>query len=115
MGKTTAAKTTDATKATTDAKTTDATKTTATTKAAQTEWKLNLFVAPDPFAEKVDNAATVKTVTGEAATKAVAGVTNAKFGAATAAAVTEVAVKFTTAPTATDGSKMITITGATDV
>merc|ERR1712007_60934 len=55
----------------------------------------NLFVQPDPFSDKVDNAATVK--------------------AATAAAVTEAAVKWVKAPTAAGGAKQITISGSTDV
>jgi len=92
-------------------------KTNTTTPPKQTEWKLNLFVQPDPFADKVDNAATITTLKGTAAAKAIEGVTKAKFGAATvtAAEVTEVAVKFKTAPTATGGDKSVSITGATDV
>merc|ERR1712170_198708 len=68
-------------------------------------------------ADKGDNATWVTTFKGTAAAKAVEGVTKAKFGAATvtAATVSEVAVKFKTAPTATGGSKTATITGATDV
>jgi len=114
-----AAKTNTTTNATKRVLNATANKTTNTTAAApkQTEWKLNLFVQPDPFADKVDNAATVTTLKGTAAAKAVEGVTKAKFGAATVAAatVTEAAVKFKTAPTATGGSKTASITGATDV
>jgi len=88
-----------------------------TTKPAQTSWVINLFVQPDPFADKVDNAATVTAATGTAAVAAVDGVTKAKFGAATAkaVAVSEVAVKFVTAPAATGGAKQVTIAGSTDV
>jgi hypothetical protein len=91
--------------------------TNATKPAAQTEWTLNLFVQPDPFADKVDNAATVTAVTGTAATKAIEGVTKAKFGAATvkAAAVAEKAVKFVKAPAATGGAKQLTVAGSVDV
>lgn len=54
---------------------------------------------------------------GTAAVKAIDGVTKAKFGAATAAAVavTEAAVKFVKNPAATGGAKMITIAGSVDV
>lgn len=54
---------------------------------------------------------------GTAAVKAIDGVTKAKFGAATAAAVavTEAAVKFVKNPVATGGAKMITIAGSVDV
>jgi len=88
-----------------------------TTKPAQTSWVINLFVQPDPFADKVDNAATVTAATGTAAVAAVDGVTKAKFGSATAkaVAVSEVAVKFVTAPAATGGAKQVTIAGSTDV
>jgi len=84
--------------------TTNATNT--TTKPAQTSWVINLFVQPDPFADKVDNAATVTAATAPTAVAAVDGVTKAKFGAATAkaVAVSEVAVKFVTAPAATGGN-----------
>lgn len=39
------------------------------------EYKINLFVQPDPFAAKADNAATMATVTGTAALAAINGVT----------------------------------------
>jgi len=76
-----------------------------------------LVVLPDPFAAKVDNAATSKAAGNTAALAAIDGVTKATYGAATAkaAVVTEVAVKFVTAPTATGGTKQITIAGSTDV
>merc|ERR1712060_71452 len=51
--------------------------TNATTPAAQTEWKLNLFVQPDPFAKKADNAATSTAVTGTATLAAIDTVTKA--------------------------------------
>jgi len=112
---TTTTKTANTTKATT--KTRMLNTTANTTAKTQTEWTLNLFVQPDPFADKVDNAATVTAVTGTAATKAIEGVTKAKFGAATvkAAAVTEKAVKFVKAPVATGGAKQITVAGSVDV
>merc|ERR1712110_482717 len=91
--------------------------TNATTPAKQTEWKLNLFVQPDPFAKKADNAATSTAATGTAALAAVDGVTKATYGAMTAkaAVVTEAAVKWIRKPAATGGAKQITIAGSTDV
>jgi hypothetical protein len=89
---------------------------TTNTTAAKTEWTLNLFVQPDPFAETVDNAATVTLATGANALKAIDGVTSAKYGkaAAKAAAVTEVAVAWVKKPAATGGSKLITLAGSVD-
>jgi hypothetical protein len=89
---------------------------TTNTTAAKTEWTLNLFVQPDPFADTVDNAATVTAATGTAALKAIDGVTSAKYGkaAAKAAAVTETAVKWVKKPAATGGAKLITIAGSVD-
>lgn len=110
-----------ATTATTPATTSTATTATTTaanaTAAKQTEWKLNLFVQPDPFADTVDNAATVTLATGTAATAAINKVTSTKYGTftAVAAAVTEKAVKFSTNPVATGGTKQATIAGAVDV
>lgn len=91
--------------------------TNATTPAAKTEWTLNLFVQPDPFADTVDNAATATAASGTAAQAAVDSVTKATYGAATAkaAAITEAAVKFVKAPTATGGAKQLTIAGSVDV
>jgi len=88
-----------------------------TTTPAKTEWVLNLFVQPDPFAEKVDNAATVTAATSTSALAAVDTVTKATYGAMTAkaAAVTEKAVKWVAKPKATGGAKQITIAGSTDV
>jgi len=76
-----------------------------------------LVVLPDPFAAKVDNAATSAAAGNTAALAAIDGVTKATYGAATAKAtvVSEVAVKFVTAPTATGGTKQITVAGSTDV
>lgn len=84
---------------------------------AQTEWKLNLFVQPDPFAKKVDNAATSTSLTGAGVMKAIEGVTKATYGEATAkaAVVAEAAVKWVKKPTATGGAKQIVIGGSTDV
>lgn len=81
--------------------------TTANATAAKTEWTLNLFVQPDPFAETVDNAATAASASGTAAVAAVNSVTKTAYGDATAkaAAITEAAVKFNKAPTATGGAK----------
>jgi hypothetical protein len=83
---------------------------------AKTSWTLNLFVQPDPFAKKVDNAATVSAATGTAAKAAIDGVTKAKYGAATAtaAAVSETAVKWVKKPAATGGAKQVTLAGSTD-
>jgi hypothetical protein len=91
--------------------------TNATKPVVQTEWKLNLFVQPDPFAKKADNKATIAAATGTAALAAVDGVTKATYGAMTAAAVesTEVAVKWVKTPAATGGAKQVTIAGSTDV
>jgi len=84
---------------------------------AKTSWTVDLFVQPDPFADKVDNAATTKTLKDKAVAGAISGVTSAKFGAATVAATVsaEAAVKFVTAPAATGGSAQITIAGSVDV
>jgi hypothetical protein len=70
--------------------------------AAKTEWVLNLFVQPDPFSKKADNAATSTAATGTAALAAIDTVTKATYGAMTAkaAVVTEAAVKFVKKPTA---------------
>merc|ERR1711959_27725 len=88
-----------------------------TTTPAKTEWVLNLFVQPDPFADKVDNAATVTAATSTGAQAAIDTVTKATYGGMTAkaAAVTEKAVKWVTKPKATGGAKQITIAGSTDV
>jgi len=96
-------------------------KTANTTKAApkQTEWKLSLFVQPDPFAEKVDNAATATAASDTKAIAAVDTVTKAKYGSPTAkaAAITEAKVAWakTGKPAATGGKLQITIKGSTDV
>merc|ERR1712100_336347 len=83
----------------------------------QTEWKINMFVQPDPFAEKADNDATAKAASGTAAQAAIDGVTKATYGAMTAVAkaTTEAAVKWVKAPAATGGAKQVTIAGSTDV
>lgn len=83
----------------------------------QTEWVLNMFVQPDPFAEKADNDAVAKAASGTAAQAAIDGVTKATYGAMTAVAkaVTEAAVKWVKAPAATGGAKQVTIAGSTDV
>jgi len=82
----------------------------------KTEWTLNLFVQPDPFADTVDNAATVTAASGTAALAAIDKVTKTKYGAATAkaAAVTEAAVKWVKKPAATGGAKQLTIAGSVD-
>jgi len=93
----------------------NATATNATAAPKQTEWKLNLFVQPDPFAATVDNAATA-TLLGDATTlAAVNTVTSATYGSATAkaAVVTEAAVSWVKKPAATGGAKQITIGGST--
>jgi hypothetical protein len=118
------AATTNTAAATTNATKTNTTRmlntTTNTTAAKQTEWKLNLFVQPDPFAASVKNEDTVKAATNTAALAAVNSVTKTSHGELTAAsmaatAVTQAAVKFVKAPTSSQGTKAITITGSTDV
>jgi len=76
-----------------------------------------MTVHPDPFAAKVDNAATATAASNPAAVAAIDGVTKATYGAATAkaAVITQAAVKFVTAPAATGGSKSLTIAGSVDV
>merc|ERR1712183_210176 len=88
-----------------------------TTNATKTEWTLNLFVQPDPFAEKVDNAATAASASGTAALAAIDKVTKVKYGSATAkaAAITEAAVKWVKKPSATGGAKQLTLAGSVDV
>merc|ERR1712146_358212 len=83
----------------------------------QTEWVINMMVQPDPFAVKADNDATVKAATGTSAIAALDTVTKATYGAMTAKAVaiTEVAVKWVKAPSATGGAKQVTVAGSTDV
>jgi hypothetical protein len=100
----------------------NATNATNATKAApkQTEWKINMFVQPDPFAKTVDNAATVKAATGDNVLTAVNSVTGTAFGKLTkanmvAAAVTEAAVKWVKKPTGPTGPKQIEIGGSVDV
>merc|ERR1712232_1033407 len=78
----------------------------ATAAPKQTEWKINMFVQPDPFAEKADNDATAKAASGTAAQASIDGVTKA---------TTEAAVKWVKAPAATGGAKQVTIAGSTDV
>merc|ERR1712146_195088 len=83
----------------------------------QTEWVINMMAQPDPFAVKADNDATVKAATGTSAIAALDTVTWATYGAMTAKAVaiTEVAVKWVKAPSATGGAKQVTVAGSTDV
>jgi len=90
---------------------------TANATAAPSEYKINLFVQPDPFSDKADNAATIATATGTAALAAIDGVTKATYGAMTAkaAVVTEVKVSWVKKPLATGGAKMITLAGSTNV
>jgi len=116
---TTAATTTAANNTTAAAKTRvlNATANKTATTPAKTSWAVDMFVQPDPFADKVDNAATTKSLKDTAVATAISGVTSAKFGAATVTATVsaEAAVKFVKAPTATGGAKMVTITGSVDV
>lgn len=90
---------------------------TANKTAAPSEYKISLFVQPDPFADKADNAATIATATGTAALAAIDGVTKATYGAMTAkaAVVAEVKVSWVKKPLATGGAKMITLAGSTNV
>merc|ERR1711948_55450 len=69
----------------------------------QTEWKLKLFVQPDPFAEKVDNKATATAASDTKALAAIDKITKAKYGSpkVAAAEVTEKAVKWVKKPAAT--------------
>jgi len=119
-----AAATTTTTKAATNTTNTTATKTrvlatanTTNATAKPSSYKIDLFVQPDPFADTVDNAATVTTLKGTAVAAAVEGVTKTKYGAATVAAssVKEAAVKWTKTPAATGGDKSIAVTATTDV
>merc|ERR1711976_375900 len=48
---------------------------TTSNKTVQTSWVINLFIQPDPFADTVDNAATVSAASGTAALAAVNSVT----------------------------------------
>lgn len=91
--------------------------TTANKTTTPTDYKINIFVQPDPFAKKADNDATVKSITGTTALAAIDTITKATYGAmtATAATTTEAAVKWTKKPAATGGAKQITITATTDV
>lgn len=91
--------------------------TTANKTTTPTDYKVNIFVQPDPFAKKADNDATVKSVTGTTALAAIDTITKATYGVmtATAATTTEAAVKWTKKPAATGGAKQITITATTDV
>jgi len=88
-----------------------------TTVKKQTAWVLNLFVQPDPFADKVDNAATITATTSTGALAAINGVTSKDYGTMTAkaVAVTEAAVKWVKKPAATGGAKQVTLAGSTDV
>lgn len=112
-----AATTTTKTNTTAAKKTMRMLNTTANATAKVVEYKLNLFIQPDPFAKKADNAATIASATGTAATAAINSVTSASYGTfvAKAATVTENAVAWTTSPSATGGVKKITITGTTTV
>lgn len=62
----------------------------------QTEWKINMFVQPDPFAKTVNNADTVKAAKGKDILDAVDTVTKAKYGSPTIVAteVVEAEVKW---------------------
>lgn len=77
-----------------------------------------MFVQPDPFAsaDKIDNDATVATLKGDIVKAAVDGVTKATFGSmtVTAAVTAEVAITWTTAPAGKGGSKLVTVSGATN-
>jgi len=91
---------------------------TTTAAAKPSSYKVDLFVQPDPFADKVDNKATETTLKGTAVAAAVKGVTGTKFGDAviTAEATTEAAVAWKTKPAATASSTGdVTITATTDV
>merc|ERR1712039_950252 len=81
----------------------------------QTEWKLKLFVQPDPFAEKVDNKATATAASDTKALAAIDKITEAKYGSpkVAAAEVTEKAVKWVKKPAATAGKTNATATNKT--
>merc|ERR1712151_1401100 len=96
------------------------TTTNTTTTPKQTEWKLNLFVQPDPFAATVKNEDTVKAATNTAALAAINSVTKTSHGELTAAsmkaaAVSQVAIKFVKTPTSNGNLEGLTISGSTDV
>jgi len=80
----------------------------------QTEWKIELFVQPDPRATAVNPEDTVAKLKDPAALAAINTVTSAKYGAPTVTAVkvTEVAVAWKTNPAGTAGKAGITIKGS---
>jgi len=90
--------------------------TTANKTTTPTDYKISLFIQPDPFAKKVDNAATMSSATGTSSLAAINGVTKATYGdmTAKAATVAEAKVIFAKKPAAIGGTKSITIAGSTD-
>lgn len=80
----------------------------------QTEWKIELFVQPDPRAATVVADDTVTKLKDPAALAAINTITSAKYGAPTVAAVkvTEAAVAWKTNPAGTGGAAGITIAGS---
>jgi len=88
--------------------------TTNATAPVQTEWKIELFVQPDPRADTVVPDDTVTKLKDPSALAAINTVTSAKFGAPTVAAakVVEAAVAWKTNPAGTGGKAGITIKGS---
>jgi len=93
---------------------TTANTTNSTNATVQTEWKVEIFVQPDPRAEAVVPADMVAKLKDPAALAAINTITSAKYGAPTvaAAAVVEAAVAWKTNPAGTGGADGITIKGS---
>lgn len=80
----------------------------------QTEWKIEIFVQPDPRAATVVSDDMVTKLKDPSALAAINTITNAKYGAPTvvAAKVVEAAVAWKTNPAGTSGKTGITISGS---
>lgn len=88
--------------------------TNATNATVQTEWKIELFVQPDPRAVTSVPDDMVTKLKDPSALAAINTITSAKYGAptVTAAKVTEAAVAWKTKPTGKSGKTGITISGS---
>jgi len=88
--------------------------TNSTNATVQTEWKIEIFVQPDPRAAAVVPDDMVTKLKDPSALAAINTITSAKYGAPTVAAVkvTEAAVAWKTNPAGTGGVKSITIAGS---
>merc|ERR1711990_1104575 len=96
------------------AATTSAEAANATNATVQTEWKLELFVQPDPRAVAVVSADTATALADAGVLTAINSVTSADFGAPTvvAATVTEAAVAWNVEPTGASATKAIVVSGS---